>query len=97
MPMVELEYWSGFVWVTLIEGSSQYKNVMSDIIKVQPISISRFDSDYIEDHLYVQVQLNREQKNRELRDKVFRIRIDYDGIDHVYIQSIVSLLRLSFN
>jgi len=98
MPMLEIEYFnitsSSWENITTIIGEEIYNQVYGYIFLISNINISRANSDYIEDHLYIQVQ---KKEGRRIRDKVFRIRIDYDGIDHVFIQSIISSVELSFN
>ena len=95
MPMLEIEYFDGS-WINLdtIIGEDIYNQVYGYIFLISKIKISRANSDYNEDHLYIQVQ---KVDGRRVRDKVFRIRMDYDGINHTYVQAILSSVELSYS
>jgi len=103
-----ISYNDGSGWNVLDNSSEFYKNPFSVILKIDKINISKSNADYVEDILYIQVSqmtiknlednsIIRKRTNKEIRDKVFRIKIEYDGINHTYIHAVISKLRMSLN
>ena len=92
--LLVIEYNSGSGWNTLNNDSEYYKNPFGITLEIDKINITQHSSDYIEDILYIQVQQNNKLS---IRDKVFKIRMEYDGINHTYINAVITNLRLSLN
>jgi len=106
--ILSISFDNGTGYTPLDNNSIFYQKVFGVILKIDKISITRSNSDYIEDILYVQVKrmniidgltgdIISQRSNKEIRDKAFKIRIEYDGVDHTYIHAVISKLRLSLN
>lgn len=57
--------------------------------------IIKQNMEYIEDHLYIEVGKN--DKGVDIRDKAIKIKFTYEGYDYVTIQAILSSFVYSFN
>jgi hypothetical protein len=97
MPVLNIVYNDSGVWTPVEQylGTIIYEQVIGFVLEISTINITRANSDYIEDHLFIQVQ--RAEEDRRVRDKVFEVRVDYDGINHTTIQSVVSVVENSFS
>lgn len=92
----------------VFENSGVFYNEVSDqngnnIIGGLPIDwsflriefgILKQNMEYIEDHLFIEVGYNEE--NSLIRDKAIKVKIIYEGYNHVLVQSVVSSFMYSF-
>jgi len=100
MPLLTINYYDGVNWfnVDTIKGNEIYNQLFGFTLKISKINITRSNSDYIEDHMYIQVQLKKTDDGwREIRGRDIKVRINYDGIDKTFIHSVVSTVEQSLN
>jgi len=100
MPLLTINYYDGVNWfnVDTIKGNEIYNQLFGFTLKISKINITRSNSDYIEDHMYIQVQLKKTDDGwREIRGRDIKVRINYDGIDKTFIHSVISTVEQSLN
>ncbi len=85
---------NGTSWTILDSNSIYYEKAFGITFKINKISILRFNADYVEDMLYIQVQSEHEL---DIRDKYFKVKVEYDGMDHTTVHGIITNARMSFN
>ena len=101
MPRLSIEYLAGgMLWIDVhdLKGTYMYEQIFGYTLRISEVSIINSNSDYIEDHMWVQVQLKETEDGwREVRDRSIKIKVNYDGIDKTFIHSIVSTVDESLN
>lgn len=105
LPKVVISYFDGFTWIPLNTfdtfGLTVRNNLYGHVLGIISYPITAYNTEFVEDILYITVETiyNREEKlrDRQVRGKYFKVRIDYDGVDETYIQGVISSLTISKN